>query len=63
MFSLAHPEEGIMAIIDVYVIGDSKFDLTTFSDSALTWGDVGIKNAKDMVDKLVRRFRNTAPMG
>jgi hypothetical protein len=41
-----------MAIIDVYVIDDSKFDLTMFLDSALTWGDVGIKNIKDMADKL-----------
>jgi hypothetical protein len=44
---------GIMAIIDVYVIGDSKFDLTTFLDSTLTWGDIGIKNVKDMADKPV----------
>jgi hypothetical protein len=43
-----------MATIDVYVIDDSSFDLTLFMDSALTWGDVGIKNLKDMVDKLVK---------
>ncbi|MFC1642863.1 hypothetical protein ACFL5O_09310 [Myxococcota bacterium] len=41
-----------MAVIDVYVIDDSTFDLTMFMDAALTWGDVGIRNVKDMVNKL-----------
>jgi len=43
-----------MEILDVYVIDDSSFDLTMFLDSALTWGDTGIKNTKDMADKLVK---------
>lgn len=46
--------ERVMAAIDVYVIDDSSFDLTMFIDSALTWSDVGVKNLKDMVDKLVK---------
>jgi hypothetical protein len=33
---------------------DNDLDLTTFIDSALTWGDVGVKDLQDMVDKLVR---------
>ena len=42
-----------MATIDVYVIDDSRFDLTMLLDSALTWNDVGIQNVKDMVNTLV----------
>lgn len=42
-----------MSTINVYVIDNSQFDLTMFVDSALTWGDVGIRNVRDMVDKLV----------
>jgi len=43
-----------MAIIDVYVIDDNKFDLTMYLDATLTWGDVGIKSIKDMANKLVK---------
>jgi len=41
-----------MAVIDVYVVDDSSFDLTMFIDSALTWGDIGVKNVRDMADKV-----------
>jgi hypothetical protein len=43
-----------MPAIDVYVIDDSRFDLTMFVDSALTWNDVGVRNLRDMADKLVK---------
>jgi hypothetical protein len=47
-----------MAVIDVYAIDDSSFDLTLFLDRALTWGDVGIRNLKDIVDKLTKLCAN-----
>lgn len=43
-----------MAVIDVYVVDDSSFDLTMFIDSALTWGSIGIQSVRDMADKVSR---------
>lgn len=44
-----------MEEINFYVIDDSAFDVVMFLDSALTLGDVPIKNIKDMVTKIIGR--------
>jgi len=47
-----------MAVIDVYVIDDTRFDLPTILDKAFTSNDVGIKSIADMADKLATLCSN-----
>jgi hypothetical protein len=44
-----------MADVNVYVIDNSRWDVVMFLDSAVTLGEVPIKNVKEMVTKILKR--------
>lgn len=44
-----------MALIDIYIVDNSKRDIVMWVDSALTANDVGVKNVVDMADYVTRK--------